>query len=252
MNNILNWPTVIGHRGLAGLAPENTLPAFQCAIDNGLRWVELDAKLCASGEVVVFHDNRVERTTNGHGRIGDLSWSQLQQLEAGAWFDTHLHGTRIPLLSEVLELCAQHKVGINIELKPNPDQYTKTAQAVAGVLDEGQFVQRLPLLVSSFSRQCMIAAKRYLPQIPRGLLLDRPVQTRTLLRWLSEMNCVSCHLNSIHVNADLLDTLHNHHYHTLIYTVNSDQEARQWLTQGVSGVFSDFPLPLSNYARMRK
>ena len=144
-------PRVIGHRGLGGLAPENTLPAFVAAQACGLRWVELDAKLCSSGEVIVLHDNSVQRTSNGHGRAAQMSWNQLQQLDAGAWFDRSFHGTRIPLLREVLDYCCAHDMGINIELKPNPDQYSATANAVIGVLREGNYPAKLPLLLSSFS-----------------------------------------------------------------------------------------------------
>lgn len=239
------WPTLIGHRGLAGMAPENTQPAFAAAIARGLSWVELDAKLCASGEVVVFHDNRVERTSNGHGRVQDLTFKQLRALDAGAWLDKGWKGTQIPTLDEVLHLCAQHQIGVNIELKANPDQYSATARAVAGVISNGHYAAQSPLLISSFSRQSLHSAKLCMPHLPRALLQDKTLATDTLLHYLTELDCVSCHLDIELCTPVLLHTLKARGYGVLVYTVNDEVVAKDCLARGINAVFSDFPLQLN-------
>src|SRR3990172_151413 len=111
----------VGHRGAGGYAPENTLASFRKALELKVDMFELDVRLCRSGEVVVLHDETVDRTTDGSGAAGDLSFSQLKKLEAG-------RGEKIPTLEEVLELAAG-KCGVNIELKGE-----NTEQPVAGII----------------------------------------------------------------------------------------------------------------------
>lgn len=233
---------VIGHRGLAAVAPENTLAAFAAARDAGLRWVELDAKLCASGELIVLHDNTVDRTSNGQGRAAQLSYRQLQQLDAGSWFDQRFAGERIPLLVDVLQFCAEHGIGINIELKPNPTDYVATARAVATLVQAGDWLNRLPLLVSSFSRQSLRAIQRYLPALPRGLLLERHWPLDQLLAELTALDAISCHYDARLVNADWIAAIRASGRDVLVWTVNNQAQAEALWQAGVSAVFSDWPL----------
>ncbi|MYJ75784.1 MAG: glycerophosphodiester phosphodiesterase, partial [Gammaproteobacteria bacterium] len=131
---------IIGHRGAAGLAPENTLAGFARAVELGVDGVELDVHL-AGPEVVVIHDERVDRTTNGVGLVRDLTFAELRRLDAG-------DGQRVPTLKEVLDLVPEHML-VNIELKG-----VGTAEPVAAIVGDlalGAKRGRLPaLLVSSF------------------------------------------------------------------------------------------------------
>lgn len=235
---------VIGHRGLAGLAPENTLSAFRAAHAAGLRWVELDAKLCGSGELVVLHDNTLERTSNGQGRAVQQSFAALQQLDAGSWFDRRFAGERIPLLSEVLQFCADHDLGINIELKPNPTDYVTTARVLAELLQAGRWLDRLPLLASSFSRQSLRAIQRYLPALPRGFLLERRWPDAAILAELDALQAISFHYDDALVSDALIDTVRDSGREVLIWTVNEPARATALWQRGVSAVFSDYPLPV--------
>lgn len=96
-------PWVIAHRGACRRAPENTLPAFRLAFDLGADGIELDTKLTSDGQVVVVHDQTLERTTDGKGRVVDQDLAQLKRLDAGASFSGEFVGTRIPTLAEVFE-----------------------------------------------------------------------------------------------------------------------------------------------------
>ena len=233
---------VIGHRGLAGRAPENTMAAFVAAADAGLRWVELDAKLCASGELVVLHDNTLERTSNGQGRAEHMDWPTLRRLDAGSWFDARFAGERIPLLSEVLAFCAERGIGINIELKPNPSDYVKTARVLAELLRAGRWLERLPLLASSFSRQSLRAIQRYLPELPRGFLLERRWPAATILAELDALQAVSFHYDDQLISAELIAAVRATGRDVLVWTVNDADRAEALWRQGVTAVFSDLPL----------
>jgi glycerophosphoryl diester phosphodiesterase len=95
-------PAIFAHRGASAFAPENTMAAFELAVQEKADAIELDAKLTADGQVVVIHDQTVDRTTDGRGRVGDMSLAQLRQLDAGSHFARAFQGERIPTLDEVL------------------------------------------------------------------------------------------------------------------------------------------------------
>jgi glycerophosphoryl diester phosphodiesterase len=112
------WPVkTVAHRGANSVAPENTLPAAACAFAAGFDWVELDLRTSADGELVVIHDASVDRTTDGTGRVADLPMAELRALDAGAWFDPHFAGTRLPTLAEMLDCARAWGRGIYIEIK---------------------------------------------------------------------------------------------------------------------------------------
>ena len=109
-------PIIIGHRGAAGEAPENTLASFALALEQGAQAIELDVHVTKDGEIVVCHDETLDRTTNGSGLICDQNWKDIQMLDAGAWFSEKFKGERIPLLSEVFDLVPLGTL-INVEVK---------------------------------------------------------------------------------------------------------------------------------------
>lgn len=109
-------PKLVGHRGACDLAPENTMASFARALADGADIVELDVRSCADGTVVVLHDARVDRTTDGTGLAAEMTLQQLKRLDAGAWFAPSAAGERIPMLAEVLDW-ACGKIGLLLELK---------------------------------------------------------------------------------------------------------------------------------------
>ncbi|AVK62907.1 glycerophosphodiester phosphodiesterase [Lactobacillus sp. CBA3606] len=124
---------IIAHRGSKGTRPENTLVAFQAALADGADGLETDVHLSKDGHLIIMHDERVDRTTNGTGRIADLTLAQLKKLDAGAWFAPDYAGTRVPTLDEVVQLLvAQNFTGIfNLELKTNKIHYDGIEALVA-------------------------------------------------------------------------------------------------------------------------
>ena len=122
-------PWIIGHRGVPGEAPENTLSGLELAIRQGADLVEIDLHLSADGQLVVIHDDTVDRTTNGTGRVGDLPFNALRGLDAGSWMGLQFRGEKIPSLSEALEATAG-RAGIVVDLKHGSERY----QGIEGLL----------------------------------------------------------------------------------------------------------------------
>ena len=115
----LDLPPVIGHRGAAGMAPENTLAALRRAHALGCRWVEFDVRLTRDGELILLHDDRLERTTNGCGIARALSLSAIRRFDAGSWFDPAFTEERVPTLAQAIAVLSELGLGANVELKPD-------------------------------------------------------------------------------------------------------------------------------------
>lgn len=220
----LNKPLCIGHRGARGHIPENTLPSFAWAIDQGCDWIELDVYRL-DGELVVIHDQTVDRTTNGSGELTDYSLASLRQLDAG-------NGARIPLLKEVIDL-VDHRCGINVELKGKA-----TAEPVSALLSSycRQGWATRDFLLSSFDHAELALSD---PTFPRGALFhkvpDDPwPQAQALHAW-------SVNFDVKDISPDLVNQAHELGYRVLTYTVNEEAEIRRVLDCGVDGVFSDYP-----------
>ena len=108
---------VMAHRGYSGKAPENTMAAFELALEVGSDGLELDVHLTKDGDVVVIHDGTLNRTTNGTGRVGDYTMAELKELDAGSWFSPEFKGARLPSLRQVLDLIKDENVMLNVETK---------------------------------------------------------------------------------------------------------------------------------------
>lgn len=112
---------IIAHRGASGYAPENTIAAFDLAVKMNADMIELDVQLTKDRQIVVIHDDRVDRTTNGSGFVKDFTLEELQKLDAGSWYGPAFQGERIPTLEAVLKRYHK-KIGLLIELKGHPSQ----------------------------------------------------------------------------------------------------------------------------------
>ncbi len=160
-------PQVIGHRGAAGYAPENTMASFERGLALGVDAIELDIHPTSDGELVVIHDPTLERTTNGHGFVSTHTLAQLQQLDAGTWFDPTFAGERIPAFREVLEW-ARGRTRVVIEIKQGPIFYPKVEELLIAALDQAGM--RDQVLVISFDHISVRKVKQLAPDIPTGVL----------------------------------------------------------------------------------
>lgn len=168
-----------GHRGNADEFPENTMASFRSAIDLGVDVIECDVHLTADHQLAVIHDHLLDRTTNGHGLVRDLTMAEIKQLDAGSWKAPQFSGERVPTLTEVLDL-ARGRVGVAIEIKNLPLAYPGIEQAVleatqaAGMLSD--------VIVIAFDHRCLRRLRELSPAILTGALeASRPVDILGLL-----------------------------------------------------------------------
>lgn len=216
----------IGHRGAAGYEPENTLRSIRRALELGAHGVEVDVYF-VDGQLVVFHDAKLERTTNGRGALVRKTFAHLRTLDAG-------HGERIPTLREVFET-VDRRAFINIELKGR-----RTAAPVATLV--GEFLDRRGwscehFLISSFNRIQLRAIRD--PRMRIGLLLARP----TRLCWLNarRVRAWSVHPALRYATAPFIEAAHRRGYRVIPYTVNAPEDLARLRHLGADGVFTDFP-----------
>ncbi len=160
-------PLVLGHRGASADAPENTLAAFRLAVEQGADGVELDAWRCASGEVVVAHDEDLRRVAGADLHVPDAPLAALRALDVGAWKGEHFRGERIPLLSEVLD--ALPGAVVNVELKSR-GRDLRLGEAAARIIARSGAADRV--IVSSFDWRLLVAFRLAAPEVPIGLLFD--------------------------------------------------------------------------------
>lgn len=168
---------VIAHRGASKSAPENTLSAFQMAMDQGSDMIELDIRLSQDGQIVVFHDKTLKRTTNGEGRVDALTFAELQRLDAGSWFGSHhFEEERIPLLRDVLSLTAG-KIMLNIEIKKDAvlGNEDLIERKLLELLQEFEMVKHT--MVSSFATLPLLRMKHAEPDLSTALLYGNTVRT---------------------------------------------------------------------------
>ncbi|XES84053.1 glycerophosphodiester phosphodiesterase [Franconibacter pulveris] len=233
-----NWPypRIVAHRGGGKLAPENTLAAIDVGARFGHAMIEFDAKLSRDGQIFLLHDDTLERTSNGWGVAGRLTWDELLKVDAGGWYSGEFKGEKLPLLSEVAQRCRQHAMMANIEIKPTTGADAETGSVVALAAHALWQGMTAPLL-SSFSIEALEAAQQSAPELPRGLLLDAWRDDWRALA--SRLGCVSLHLNHRLLDEARVAQIKSAGLRILVYTVNDPQRAALLLSWGVDCICTD-------------
>ena len=235
--NEWSYPRWVAHRGAGKLAPENTLAAFKLGASFGYRMFECDVKLSSDGVPFLLHDDTLERTTNGIGIAGSMTWQDLQQLDAGSWHSTSYAGEPIPSLDTVAAYCISNSFDLNIEIKPTlgTDQLTGhvVAQHAARLW---QNESRKPLL-TSFKPDALQAAVDAAPNLPHGLLLHElwPGWLETAL--MLGCQAVICHHRLWDTSS--VTQAKSAGFKLLSYTVNDDADVQRLLTLGCDGIITD-------------
>jgi glycerophosphoryl diester phosphodiesterase len=235
----LQLPAVIGHRGAAALAPENTLAGFRAAAAAGARWVEFDVKLSADGVVVLMHDDTLDRTTDGSGAVAATPHAALAALDAGGWFGPTFRGERVPTLVETIAELARLGLGANIEIKPCPGRAEATTRAVADVV-AAHWPDSLPApLISSFEPACLAVARDLSPALPRGLLVKRLASD-----WrdaVAALGCATVNLGRRHASTAAIAAVLAAGLELAVWTVNEADEAAALRAAGASAIITDRP-----------
>ena len=239
MLELFQRPIILAHRGDSAHAPENTLPAFSQAIQEGVDGIELDVKLTADGHVVVIHDSDVERTTDGKGRVASLTLDAVRKLDAGSWFDPKFSGTKIPLLDEAFETIGRDKL-INIELKNYSTPFNGLALKVCELIKRHNNGSQI-ILSSFFAFNLNIAAQT-LPNVSRGLLAMRGTPglwARSFGFMFGDFQALHPHVSS--VSRQQVARAHRVHRRVHVWTVNDPEEVIRLTDWGVDGIITDDP-----------
>lgn len=239
----LEWrsPLIFAHRGASAHAPENTLSAFELAIHEKADVIEMDAKLSADEQVVIIHDQTVDRTTDGSGYVKDLPLKALRELNASAKFPNFIGKANIPTLEEIFENLRK-KIHFNIELSNYSSPFDPLPIKVATLIEYYDILDQV--LVSSFHPIPLMRFHRLLPSVPIGFLAKRgnagALSRSRLGRFLVPYQAL--HIEKSDISPNLIITAQRTGSRVHIYTVNDPREITNILSQGVGGVITDYPL----------
>jgi glycerophosphoryl diester phosphodiesterase len=240
-NNIYKRVVVIAHRGFSGIAPENTLVAFQKAIDIGSDMIEFDVSLSKDGIPVVIHDKTINRTTNGKGNVESFTVEELKQFDAGSWYKKEFKEEKIPTLEEVIQV-TKGKIMLNIEIK----KYSvKRNVKLDGI--EHKIVQLLEkynivndVLISSFSKLAIQRIKEFNPDISIAYLYRFGIKSR-VIKQFDKLGLYSFNQSKRAFSKKSLKDLHEQEIKLNLYTINQKREMIKFIKLGVNGIITNYP-----------
>ncbi len=227
---------VLGHRGLAQHAPENTLEGFKVAKENGLTWVEFDIQLTKDGVWVLFHDDDTQRVaqTKEALTIAALTLAQVKTLEVGSYFGPQFRGAKIPTLAETLTTCGQLGLNVNIEIKLNAKM---PEFALRDLLKQSAAFQKTQMLCfSSFCHETLEQVRSLDKTTQIGVLCE--TFTPDVLNTVKQLSPTTLNTDHTALDAALITQL-TQQVPVLLYTVNDPKKAKEYKEQGIAGIFTD-------------
>lgn len=231
-------PTVMAHRGLSADAPENTLYAFSDAISVGADFIELDVQQTRDGVLVVMHDSNLKRTTGVNKDIWDVDYADIQNLDAGSWFDPAYANARIPTLEETLQF-VDKRAKLNIEIKPTKHGSDTLEQDVAELITRYQYTDAC--YVTSFSYGSLKKVKEANPEIRTGYLMSVAYGQFYSLKYADAFS-----LNKVFVTSQVVNAAHQQGKQIFAWTVNSMSEVRSLCNLHVDSIITDDPVMVQN------
>lgn len=231
-------PTVMAHRGLSADAPENTLYAFSDAISVGADFIELDVQQTRDGVLVVMHDSNLKRTTGVNKDIWDVDYADIQNLDAGSWFDPAYANARIPTLEETLQF-VDKRARLNIEIKPTKHGSDTLEQDVAELITRYQYTDAC--YVTSFSYSSLKKVKEANPEIRTGYLMSVAYGQFYSLKYADAFS-----LNKVFVTSQVVNAAHQQGKQIFAWTVNSMSEVRSLCNLHVDSIITDDPVMVQN------
>ncbi len=232
---------IIAHRGGSKLAPENTLAAFKNAMTLGVDMIEIDVILSKDKEVVVIHDDRIDRTTNGSGIVKEMNLSEIQKYSAGDWFDSKYKDEKIPTLNQVMNLI-NGKVKLLIEIKGGDEEYPGLENKVIEIIEKYNAFNWV--IVQSFNEQTVLRVKKGNKKIITFYLLGK-----NGVQYLEELQKIDRIENKYDglapnynlVNKTNLEMIKNHGLKCFVWTVNELDIMKEMIKLKVDGIITDSP-----------
>jgi len=236
----ITQPLNIAHRGASGEAPENTLAAFLLAVEQGCDAIELDVHLSKDGELVVCHDETIDRTTTGSGAIRDLTVAELKRADAGVKFGEKYASERLPLLEEVFAAMPAHMM-INVETKDTVFD-GKVNRKLAELMNRANRVENV--VVSSFYHKSLVELVHLLPEAKIGLLYASDFASHVRVADAVPVPVYSLHPNYRLLHASDIREAAERGIQMYPWTVNREETMRELIAAGVSGIINDYPARL--------
>lgn len=230
---------VIAHRGASGYAPENTLTAFKKAIEMNADGIELDIQMTKDGKIIVMHDWKVDRTTNGRGFVFDLDFDYIKNLEAGTWFSKDFVSEKVPTLEEVLDILPNNMM-LNIEIKDSARKHSKIAEALLQILRNypSKFDN---IVISSFHHSILKDLQNLEPKLKLALLTASELVDVEKYHKDNDLKCYSYHPEGHLISKEDIDILHKNGIKVFVWTINKEEDLDYLIKIGVDGVITNYP-----------
>lgn len=229
---------VMGHRGAALLAPENTLASIRAAAQAGVKWVEIDVYPIAQEGLIIFHDHTLERCTNGFGNTLEANLETMLSLDAGSWFGAEHSGEKVPTLEQAIDCIQELGLGLNLEIKYEEADVARVVPPILKVLAE-RWVDNEKLMVSSFNYEALQLCYQENKQLHLGYLVEA-VPSDWLMRLAAieafSLNCYYAELTEQQARA-----VKSAGYKLLCYTANEAHLVAQHWHWGMDTVITDDP-----------
>lgn len=228
---------IIAHRGASKYAPENTMPAFEKAMEAGADGIETDVQLTRDGIPILIHDEKLHRTTNGKGFVQDYTFAELQKLDAGSWFSEDFSGTRLLSVEELLIWIKDKPLKLHLELKNNKIDYPELEIKTYNLLEKHELNERV--VFSSFNPLSLERLKQIDRTIPAALLLSQ--KNKDYFLAARELEVSALHIKYRLLNDKLMKKAKENNIAIRVYTVNRPSQLRNCFRLKCDGVFTDVP-----------
>lgn len=236
-----NLPLIVAHRGGRDWAPENTMAAFRNTVAAGVKGVEFDVHRCSTGELVVIHDDDLNRTTNGVGLIKESSYPEIARLSAGLWYHKDFREERVPLLTEVLDLFDDETL-IDIEIKNSPIGYDEIEEDLLSIIEPYRHKR---ICVSSFDHRCLKRLRELDASIEIGVLASASLLD--LQEYCGKVNAAYYIQDYDCLMPDAVHEAHAAGLKIIVWTVNDKYKWQKLIDLGVYGICTDTPQDLQMY-----
>ena len=227
---------VLAHRGYSAKAPENTMAAFELALEVGSGGLELDVHLTKDGEVVIIHDDTVDRTTNGTGRVDSYTMAELKELDAGSWFSPEFAGEKLPTLRQLLDLVKDKDILLNIETKTALG-FEQLNETLASLLDQYDLWERT--IISSFNHYSLAHMKDIRLQAKTAILYNAALVNP----WVYAKSIGATVLHPYHktIIPEIVTAAQQNGMMVNVWTVDKPVDVERMKAAKVNGIITNVP-----------
>lgn len=225
------------HRGASGYYPENTMLSFEKAAELGCDGIETDVQETSDGVLVLIHDEKVDRTTDGTGFVKDYTYSEIKKLDAGSWKETEFSGNRIPSFEELIEFGKEKNIKINFEIKTGIVMYEGIEKKIIDTVYK--YGMEKNVILSSFNHYSMVECKKISKGIKTGLLYMEGIYEPEAYAKFAGADAIHPYLYAI--KKEVIDGVKKAGILTNVFTVNDEEQMKYFINAGADGIITNYP-----------